>query len=112
VVERGLDQVRGGLVRQQATRFLAIFAAVSASVFVFYNVPAQWFGLHADPWPDDVQKRSYLGGSVCGGDSERPCRDPDLPLPTKDSGYIDTNGDLVLPEDTEPPGTVPFDQEN
>lgn len=49
VVERGLDQVRGGLVRQQATRFL---------------------------------------------------------------GYIDTNGDLVLPEDTEPPGTVPFDQEN
>lgn len=49
VVERGLDQVRGGLVRQQASRFL---------------------------------------------------------------GYIDTNGALVLPEDTEPPGTVPFDQEN
>ena len=37
-----LDQVRGGFVRQQLTRFLAIFAACSAFFFVFYNIPAQF----------------------------------------------------------------------
>ena len=26
---------------------------VSAFFFVFYNVPAQWFAMHADPWPED-----------------------------------------------------------
>ena len=30
VVERGLDQVRGGAIRQQVARFLAVFAAISA----------------------------------------------------------------------------------
>ena len=58
-VERGLDQVRGGFVRQQLTRFLAIFAACSA-FFFFYNIPAQWIGMHADPWPEDHMKRSYF----------------------------------------------------
>ena len=48
-VERGLDQVRGGFVRQQFTRFLAIFAACSAFFFVFYNIPAQFFAMHQDP---------------------------------------------------------------
>ena len=48
-VERGLDQVRGGFVRQQLTRFLAIFAACSAFFFVFYNIPAQFFAMHQDP---------------------------------------------------------------
>ncbi len=42
VVERGLDHVRGGTVKQQFVRFLAIFAAVSGCFFFFYNVPAQW----------------------------------------------------------------------
>ena len=60
VVERGLDSVRGGVVKQQFIRFLAIFAAVSAFFFVFYNIPAQWFAMHADPWPEDLQKRSYF----------------------------------------------------
>ena len=34
IAERGLDRVRGGFVRQQFVRFLAIFAAVSACFFV------------------------------------------------------------------------------
>ena len=53
IVERGLDRVRGGFVKQQFIRFLAIFAGVSACFFVFYNIPAQWFGMHSDPWPED-----------------------------------------------------------
>ena len=35
IVERGLDSVRGGFVKQQFVRFLAIFAGVSSCFFIF-----------------------------------------------------------------------------
>lgn len=110
VVERGLDQVNGGFARQQFVRFLAVFAAVSACFFFFYNVPAQWFGMHADPWPEDHQKRSYFNGGICGDGTDTPCPDPVLPIPTKHSGFIDTDGKLVLPDGAELPETVPFER--
>ena len=64
IVERGLDQVRGGFAKQQFIRFLAIFAFTSSAFFFLYNVPAQWFALHSDPWPADHQKRSYFNGGI------------------------------------------------
>ena len=76
IVERGLDHVRGGVVKQQFVRFLAIFAAVSACFFFFYNVPAQWIGMHSDPWPADHLKRSYFNGGICGDGTDVPCPDP------------------------------------
>jgi hypothetical protein len=109
VAERGLDHVRGGFGKVQLTRFLAIFAAVSACFFFFYNLPAQWIGMHADPWPEDVQKRSYLNGGICGDGTDQPCPNPVLPMPTKRSGYNNTDGHLVLPKGTELPETVPFE---
>jgi hypothetical protein len=109
IVERGLDQVRGGVVRQQLTRFLAIFAAVSACFFFLYNVPAQWFGMHADPWPADHQKRSYFNGGICGDGTDVPCPDPVLPIPTKHSGFINTDGKLVVPDGATLPTVVPFE---
>jgi hypothetical protein len=112
VVERGLDQITGGFAKQQLIRFLAVFAAVSACFFFFYNVPAQWFGMHADPWPEDHQKRSYFNGGICGDGSDVPCPDPALPLPTKHSGYINVDGELVLPEGVELPRVVPFERGN
>lgn len=111
VVERGLDRVRGGFGRQQFTRFLAIFAAVSACFFVFYNVPAQWIGMHADPWPEDHQKRSYFNGGICGDGTDVPCPNPALPMPTKRSGYIDVDGRLVLPDGVRLPATVPIERQ-
>jgi hypothetical protein len=112
VVERGLDKVRGGIARQQFTRFLAIFAAVSACFFLGYNVPAQWFGMHAGPWPTDIQKRSYFSGPVCGGGADQPCPNPALPIPTKRSGYVNKDGQLVLRPGAQLPKTVPFVQGN
>ena len=38
-----------------------------------------------------------------------PCPDPDLPMPTKHSGYINIDGELVLPEGAEVPTVVPFE---
>ena len=110
VVERGIDHVRGGFATQQLTRFLAIFAGVSACFFFFYNVPAQWVGLHADPWPEDVQKRSYFNGGICGDGTDQPCPNPVLPMPTKRSGYVDVHGQLVLPKGGQLPEVVPFER--
>jgi hypothetical protein len=112
VVERGLDRVQGGFARQQTIRFLAVFAAVSACFFFFYNVPAQWFGMHSDPWPEDHQKRSYFNGGVCGDGTDTPCPDPVLPIPTKHSGFIDTDGHLVMPDGATVPPVVPFERGN
>ena len=108
VVERGLDQVRGGAVKQQFARFLAVFAGISACFFVFYNVPAQWIGMHADHWPADHLKRSYFNGGICGDGTDVPCPDPALPIPTKRSGYINNEGKLVLPGQATLPTVVPF----
>jgi hypothetical protein len=110
VVERGLDQVRGGFAKQQLVRFLAIFAAVSGCFFFFYNIPAQWIGMHSDPWPADHLKRSYFNGGICGDGTDVPCPDPTLPIPTKRSGYIDTDGKLVLPDGVGLPQTVPIER--
>ena len=112
IVERGLDQVRGGFARQQFVRFLAIFAAVSASFFFCYNLPAQWIALHSDPWPADHMKRSYFNGGICGDGTDAPCPNPVLPMPTKHSGYIDTDGKLIMPEGARLPKTVPFEPGN
>nr|WP_244438468.1 spirocyclase AveC family protein [Mycolicibacterium septicum] len=108
VVERGIDRVRGGFAKQQFIRFLAVFAGVSACFFFFYNLPAQWIGMHSDPWPEDHMKRSYLTGGICGDGTDTPCPDPVLPMPTKRSGFINTDGQLVLPEGAQLPTVVPL----
>ncbi|MEU5884741.1 spirocyclase AveC family protein [Spirillospora sp. NPDC047279] len=109
-VERGLEHVRGGFVRQQGVRFLAIFAACSAFFFVFYNVPAQWFAMNADPWPQDIQKRSYFMMGVCGDGTGRLCPDPSLPIPGPGSATIGPDGKVIVPEGEELPKIVPFDK--
>lgn len=112
VVERGLDHVRGGFGKVQFTRFLAIFAGVSACFFFLYNLPAQWVAMHADPWPEDVQQRSYLNGGICGDGADRLCPNPVLPIPTKRSGYINEDGKLVLPKGGQLPPVVPLQHGN
>jgi hypothetical protein len=109
IVERGLDDVRGGVVGQRIARFLAVFAAVSLSFFLLFNVPIQFFAMHGDPWPADQMKRSYFTGGICGAGTNVPCPDPSLPIPTRRSGYIDVNGKLVLPDGATMPTTVPFE---
>lgn len=110
-VERGLEHVKGGELKKQSMRFLAIFAAVSMFFFVFYNLPAQWFGMHADPWPEDIQKRSYFTMGVCGEGTGRLCPHPALPIDQGEtSAYIAPDGTVVLPEGVELPKIVPFER--
>jgi hypothetical protein len=109
-VERGLERIQGGFAKQQLTRFLAIFAACSMFFFVFYNIPAQWFAMHQDPWPADIVKRSYFLMGICGDGTDRLCPDPALPVPGENSGYINPDGKLVLPDGVKLPTIVPFDK--
>jgi hypothetical protein len=110
-VERGLERVRGGAVKRESMRFLAIFAAVSMFFFVFYTLPAQWLAMHADPWPEDIQKRSYFTMGICGEGTGRLCPHPSLPIDQgTTSAYISPDGKVVLPEGTELPKIVPFER--
>jgi hypothetical protein len=79
-------------------------------VFVFYNLPVQWFAMHSEPWPADLQKRSYFMMGICGDGTDRLCPDPALPMHRNGSGYINPEGKLVLPEGIELPTIVPFER--
>jgi hypothetical protein len=110
--ERGLEHIKGGFVKQQGLRFLAVFAACSAFFFFFYNVPSQFFAMHQDPWPKDIQQRSYFLMGICGEGTDRLCPDPSLPIPRNGSGYINKDGELVMPSNTAIPTIVPFNKGN
>lgn len=109
-VERGLERVQGGFAKQQMVRFLAIFAACSLFFFVCYNLPAQWLAMHADPWPEDIQKRSYFTMGICGEGTGRLCPHPALPIQGQNSAYIDPDGKVVFPAGVELPKIIPYDR--
>jgi hypothetical protein len=110
-VERGLERIQGGFIKQQSIRFLAIYAMVSLCFFLLYNVPAQWFSMHADAWPEDIQKRSYFTNGMCGEGTGRLCPNPALPIDRGvTSAYIDPDGKVVLPKGTELPKIIPYDR--
>lgn len=111
-VERGAEHIQGGFAKQQITRFLAIFAACSMFFFVCYNIPAQWFALHAESWPKDLLERSYFTMGICGDGTDRLCPDPALPIPGRNSGHIDPQGRFVLPPGVTLPTIVPFKRGN
>ncbi|HEM46615.1 MAG TPA: spirocyclase, AveC family [Alphaproteobacteria bacterium] len=109
--ERGLERVHGGALKKEGTRFLAIFAAISMFFFVFYNLPAQWLAMHAEAWPEDIQKRSYFTMGICGEGTGRLCPHPALPIDQGEtSAYIGPGGTVILPEGVELPEIVPFER--
>jgi hypothetical protein len=110
-VERGLERVEGGAVKEEGTRFLAIFAAVSMFFLVFYTIPAQWLLMHAEPWPEDIQKRSSFTMGICGEGTGRLCPHPALPVEQgTTSAHIGADGNVVMPEGVEFPKIVPCER--
>jgi len=99
LVERGLDDVRAGDKRKQALRLLAVIGAMNGLFAVAYNVPVQWFGLHAQAFPDDLLNRPYLLGGVCGPGTPFACPDPRVPIPRgSESGRVNPDGNFFAPE--------------
>jgi Spirocyclase AveC-like len=73
--ERGISELHVGPRRRTAIRFLAVFGAVSVAFLCVYNIPAQYFALHAQPFPRDVQRRSYFLDGLCRSGRQR-CSSP------------------------------------
>lgn len=73
IAERGLDELRGSPRRSIALRFLGLVAATNLIFFLGYNVGNLWVGAHSNPWPRDLQRRSYLTDYLCGAGTDRAC---------------------------------------
>ena len=54
-------------------------SVVNTEVFLSYNVAWSWFALPNDPWPADVQQRSYFTQRVAGPGTDYAPPGPDVP---------------------------------
>jgi hypothetical protein len=98
---RGLDRLGGGNVRRSAVRLFAIAGMMNVVVFVGYSLPTAAIAVHADEFPVDVLKRSYLTNGLCGPNTLYHCPGPDIPIPRPDSAYVTPEGQLGRPGQTE-----------
>lgn len=78
VVERGIDPPASNGRRPVVLRFLALSAAANLILFTYslFTWPVAQLSGH---WPDDVTKRSYLVGELCGPGAEYTCPRPEGP---------------------------------
>jgi Spirocyclase AveC-like len=98
IVERGIDRVRTGSRRRQVLRLLAFVGVMNACFAFVYNVPVQYFSLHASAFPADLMKRPYLLGGVCGPGTKFACPDKRVPIPRGTrSGRVTPAGTFVAP---------------
>ena len=95
MAERGIDDVRGTPRQKTSLRLLAIVGACNVIYLVGFALPWGWFALHADPWPDDVLKRSYLTNGMCGPGTRYACPGPGRPNNRPESWHLDPEGGLV-----------------
>ena len=100
-VERGVGEIRASTTTKQWLRFLALIGVINFGMLVFYNVPYQWFGIHADPIPDDVLSKSYLTAGMFGKGTDYAAPGPLTPIAiTPQSAHLDPEGNLVKPVPT------------
>lgn len=73
IAERGIEHVRATPAQKTGIRFLAVFGAISVAFLCIYNIPAQYMGPRAVPFPKDVQNRSYFLNGLCGDQTAQAC---------------------------------------
>lgn len=103
IAERGVEDLKVGPKQKTWVRWLALTGVCNLIFMVVYSLPAAIAGLHADPWPEDVTKRSYLTDGFCGPGTEYACPGPNVPIPRPDSAHLGPNGELVVPNGTKLP---------
>lgn len=104
--ERGLDQLRISGAKRTWVRFLALTGIVNVAFAVLYCVPAAWLGMYASPWPQDIQKRSYLTNKLCGPGTAYACPGPGLPVNRPNSVHLSPDGKTIVPEGTKLPNEM------
>lgn len=96
VVERGASRLPGSPAVIAGSRVLAMVAALHVITFASYHLPQVVWGLNSPTWIDDVRDRSYFLNQ-CGPDIDRACPGPGVPVPRPGSGYVNWDGEFVLP---------------
>lgn len=105
IAERGASELRVGGPRHTCVRYLALVGVGFTTYFVLYTIPqAGFFSSHQDEWPADIQKRSYFTNHLCGPGTTMACPGPSVPIPRRESAHLDTEGRVVVPPGTKPPG--------
>jgi hypothetical protein len=95
VVERGVESVSTSGRRRTLLRLLALVGAAN-SIFLGYNIAYVFIGgLHAGPWPTDIQYRSYLVDNLCGPGTTYACPGPGVPIPRPGSAHLAPSGELI-----------------
>jgi hypothetical protein len=85
LVERGIDKlkVRGRL--KTFARFLAIMGACQLVMLVTYNIPYQFWALHAGPMPQTLVNEPWRTAGVCGPRTSYDCPTPKDPIARQSS---------------------------
>jgi hypothetical protein len=113
IVERGIEQVRGGPLKKAGLQLLAMIAVFQIGLTMLYTVPqVAFFGSKPAEWPKDAQRRSYLTDGVCGPGQDWSCPGPSVPLNygngRNQSGVrIGPGGKVTVPDKPVPPA-VPY----
>lgn len=95
VAEKGADDLRCSTKQRTWIRLLAIIGWTQVLYLATYATPLNIINLHAGPWPEDVQKRSYLTNGLCGPGTSYACPGASIPLNRPDSVHVSPSGELV-----------------
>lgn len=82
-VERGIDKLNIPGRLNTFARFLAIMGGCQLVMLLTYNIPYQFWALHAGPLLPVYEE--YRTAGVCGPDTNYDCPDPNLPIARRSS---------------------------
>jgi hypothetical protein len=98
VAERGAENMKVGAKQRSGIRFLALLGLCNTMYLFMYNVPMNFFGMHAQSYPEKVLKRSYMTSGVCGLGTDYACPGPRVPFTRPGSAHATPDGRLVAPD--------------
>ena len=94
--ERGADKLKMSSRRKAGVRLLALVGVCNLIFMVGVVIPYALASLHAQPWPKDIQERSYFLNGLCGPGTSYHCSDPNVPIPRGErSLHVNPAGKLV-----------------
>lgn len=96
--ERGIDQLRVSPKKKHTLRLFAICGVLNLFYLCFYNMPIWWTAQHADPWPQDILKRSYFTNQVCGPGTDIQCQGDVVSVTGRGKASITPAGTVHVPE--------------
>jgi hypothetical protein len=83
--EKGVRNLDLYSPKRVARRTCALVGAVNLIMFASYSVPLMYLGIHSGEWPRDI----------VGPETDYACPGPNVPIPRKNSQYVDNEGQLA-----------------